>query len=174
MSTIGHVKKVFVTYGPNGVSRGSATVIFNKADCAAKASKELDGMLVDGKPIKIEVVLDASKAAAAVTAKALSARVSQPKNAPKPATATSKATTNGTSTSTRGGARAGAARGGRRGRAGRAKPKTADELDAEMADYFETENGAANAGGAAAAGDAVASGGPVQANNNAAMEDEIM
>ena len=60
---------------------------------------------------------------------------------PKPATA-AKATANGAGTrdNTRG-----RGRGGRRGRnAGRAKPKTADELDAEMTDYFDTN--AANGG----------------------------
>lgn len=42
----------------------------------------------------------------------------------------------------------GRARGARRGRTGgRGKPKTADELDAEMVDYFDA-NGANGAGGA--------------------------
>lgn len=66
---------------------------------------------------------------------------------PKPATA-DKPATNGAAT--RGGR---ATRGrGRRGRnAGRAKPKTADELDAEMVDYFDPSNtnGAGNATAAA-------------------------
>ncbi|KAI9679558.1 MAG: hypothetical protein M1817_005580 [Caeruleum heppii] len=172
-TTVGPVKKVLITYGPNGMSRGVATVIFHKADGASKASSQLNGMLVDGRSIKIEVVLDATKARAAVVpVKALSERVSQPKNAPKPATSGAKATTNGTAASVRGGR---PARGGRRGRAGRAKPKTADELDAEMADYFDGGNGPATA--AATGGEPVANGGPVQANNaggDAGMEDEIM
>lgn len=54
-----------------------------------------------------------------------------PKGNPKPATST-KTSIKGTTT--RDGGRG---RGARRGRnAGRAKPKTADELDAEMSDYF--------------------------------------
>ena len=64
---------------------------------------------------------------------------SQPKNQPKSAAA--KPVTNGTTA--RGGKPRG--RGARRGRnAGRPKAKTADELDAEMVDYFDVNaaNGA--------------------------------
>ena len=78
----------------------------------------------------------------------------QPKSA-KPKPVTQKATTNGT-TSTRGGIRGrGRGRGGRGGRnTNRPKPKTADELDAEMVDYFDTTatGAAAPAEGAAATG----------------------
>lgn len=71
---------------------------------------------------------------------------SQPKGQPRSATSV-KPATNGTTT--RGGRTRG--RGARRGRnAGRAKPKTADELDAEMVDYFD-ENGAEAADGAVTA-----------------------
>ncbi|KAL8867419.1 MAG: hypothetical protein Q9198_008520 [Flavoplaca austrocitrina] len=86
---------------------------------------------------------------------------------PKAATA-AKSTANGAGTrdSTRG-----RGRGGRRGRnAGRAKPKTADELDAEMTDYFDTN--AANAAGT----DGVATNGAVQPVANGADDlgmDEI-
>lgn len=70
----------------------------------------------------------------------------QPKNAKnQPKVATAKPATNGTTTGEgRGRGRA------RRGRnAGRAKPKTADELDAEMVDYFDKPaNGTAGADGA--------------------------
>lgn len=65
----------------------------------------------------------------------------QPKGQPKPATA-AKAATDGTVTR---GAERGRGRGGRRGRnAGRAKPKTAEELDAEMMDYFDASGAPAN------------------------------
>ena len=74
----------------------------------------------------------------------------QPKGQPKPATA-AKSATDGTSTR---GAGRGRGRGGRRGRnAGRSKPKTAEELDAEMMDYFDASgapiNGAAGIDAAA-------------------------
>lgn len=42
-----------MSYGPNGESRGVATIIFAKADGAAKAVKELDGIKVDNRPMKV-------------------------------------------------------------------------------------------------------------------------
>ncbi|KAI9787112.1 MAG: hypothetical protein M1839_003347 [Geoglossum umbratile] len=131
-NTVGPVKKVLITYGPNGVSRGIATVIFNRAVHANRALEELNGILVDGRPMKVEMVLDAARAPPPVPAKTLSERVAQPKGQPKPATVTKSS--GGVE-----GARGRAARGRGRGRgrnAGRPKPKTADELDAEMADYW--------------------------------------
>jgi len=168
--TIGPVKKVLLTYGPNGQSRGVSTIIFAKPGSAAEAAKALDGVKVDRRPMKIEVILSAKDAPPPVPAKSLSDRVSQPKPAakaqPKPATAT-KATAGKASTRGRGGRAA-------RGRnAGRGKPKTAEELDAEMQDYFDT--GAGNAG---VEGDVmVTNGGAVQAvpsGGDTGMEDEIM
>ncbi|KAL9032362.1 MAG: hypothetical protein Q9214_008000, partial [Letrouitia sp. 1 TL-2023] len=86
---------------------------------------------------QIEVVLDASKAVTQAPVKTLGDRIN-----PKQATA-AKPATNGART--RGG-RAARGRGGRRGRnAGRGKPKTADELDAEMVDYFDTTNATGDA-----------------------------
>ena len=42
-----------MVYGPNGQSRGIATVIFSKPTAAAKAVKELNGVKVDGRPMKV-------------------------------------------------------------------------------------------------------------------------
>ena len=42
-----------LTYNQNGTSRGIASIIFGKADTAAKAAKELNGLLVDGRPMKV-------------------------------------------------------------------------------------------------------------------------
>ena len=65
----------------------------------------------------------------------------QPKGQPKPATG-AKSATDGSATRTVG---RGRGRVGRRGRnAGRAKPKTAEELDAEMMDYFDASSAPAN------------------------------
>jgi THO complex subunit 4 len=69
-----------------------------------------------------------------------------------------------------GGATAKAAgRGGRKGRAGRPKPKTVEELDAEMSEYFDPNAvaPAVNTNGAAAPAAAPVTG-------DATMEDEIM
>ncbi|KAJ5587192.1 mRNA export protein mlo3 [Penicillium hispanicum] len=128
----GPVKKVMLTYNQNGSSRGIASIIFGKADTAAKAAKDLNGLLVDGRPMKIEVVFDASHAPPVAAPKPLTERVAQ-KSQPKPATAAKAAP------STR--SRGGRATRGRRGRnPGRGKPKTVEELDAEMVDYFANEN----------------------------------
>ena len=51
--TIGHVKKALLTYGPNGRSRGTATIIFRNGDAGQKAVKQLDGVKVDSKPMKV-------------------------------------------------------------------------------------------------------------------------
>jgi len=135
---------VVITYGPNGVSRGIATLTFRNALHANQALKAVDGILVDGRPVKVEMVLDAKRAPPLPPAKSLSERVVQPKPQPKPATASSKASLNFDSN------RARVGRGRGRGRArntGRPKPKTADELDAEMADYWGPagQSGADNA-----------------------------
>lgn len=50
---VGHVKKALLSYGPNGRSRGEATIIFSKPDSAAKAQKEYNGVGVDGKPMRV-------------------------------------------------------------------------------------------------------------------------
>lgn len=42
-----------LTYNQNGTSRGIASIIFAKADTAAKAAKELNGLLVDGRAMKV-------------------------------------------------------------------------------------------------------------------------
>ncbi|KAL4939698.1 hypothetical protein BDV06DRAFT_224755 [Aspergillus oleicola] len=139
----GPVKRVMLTYNQNGTSRGIASIVFSKPDTAAKAAKDLNGLLVDGRPMKIEVVVDASHAPAVPAPKPLGDRVAQGKSQPKPAT-NAKQPTRGT-------------RGRKRrtgGGAGRPKPKTAEELDAEMVDYFNTsnENGASGDANAAAGG----------------------
>ncbi|KAG7006468.1 pyridoxal reductase [Physcia stellaris] len=137
--SVGPVKRANITYGPNGVSRGIATIVFHKRDAANEALTKLNGVLVDKRPMKVEVVLDASRAPPPPPVKGLGDRITQSKAQPKSAAAT-KATTNGAST--RGGRARG--RGGRK--AGRPKRKTAEELDEEMVDYFDVNaatNGAA-------------------------------
>ncbi|KOS41274.1 hypothetical protein ACN38_g7858 [Penicillium nordicum] len=124
-----------LTYNQNGTSRGIASIQFVRADTAAKATKELNGLLVDGRPMKIEVVYDASRAPAIPAPKPLTERIAQ-KARPKSAT---KAKEDKTTPAEKGSRRGkGSAR--PRGRnAGRGKPKTIEELDAEMVDYFSTD-----------------------------------
>lgn len=71
--SIGTVKKVEISYGPGGVSRGIATIIFAQADAASKAFQDLNGILIDQRPIKVEVVV--SSADQIPTPKTLSQRI---------------------------------------------------------------------------------------------------
>jgi len=43
---------VEIRYNQNGSSRGIADISFFKAESASKAAKELNGMLVDKRPMK--------------------------------------------------------------------------------------------------------------------------
>ncbi|TPX17055.1 uncharacterized protein E0L32_012289 [Thyridium curvatum] len=160
--SVGHVKRVELSYGPGGVSRGIATVTFSHADGASKAFQELNGLLIDNRPVKVEVVV--ASADLIPQPKTLGQRISQPKAQPKSAASDKRA--NNTSKA------AGAAKGAkkpRRGRNSRPAKKTAEELDSEMADYFTGNT--ANATGDAAAPAAAA---PAAAGGDAPMEDEIM
>ncbi|KAK2751146.1 hypothetical protein FQN57_000221 [Myotisia sp. PD_48] len=155
----GPVKKVMLTYNQNGTSRGIASITFTRPETAAKAAKELNGLLIDKRPIKIEVVVDASRAPPIPAVKPLTERVAQPKSQPKPVSA----------------AKVGRKRGETRGRvkrgrnAGRPKPKTIEELDADMADYFEGSTTANAAPAAAANGAAVAA--PVAGGEDLGMDE---
>lgn len=181
-----------LTYGPNGVSRGIATIIFTKPGDANNAVTSLNGVLVDKRPMKVYRLANRRprnityifrlrwsltrrklrKLKAWTNALCMFCHIlptigltvssSQPKSA-KPKPATEKPATNAT-TATRGARTARGGRGGRRGRnAGRPKPKTMDELDAEMVDYFDgnaVPNGAAApAEGVPAANGTAAAGG---------------
>jgi THO complex subunit 4 len=46
---------VDIRYNQNGSSRGVADIIFVKPDAAAKAAKDLNGMLVDKRPMKASI-----------------------------------------------------------------------------------------------------------------------
>lgn len=118
--------------------------------------------------MQVEIILDAQSAPAPPPTKTLGDRVTKPKSEkaqPKPATATKD--TGKKAGRGRGRVRG---RGGRRGDNPRGKPKSAEELDQEMADYWE--------GGANGADTAMATNGgavqPAAANGDTGMEDEIM
>ncbi|RDW72141.1 hypothetical protein BP5796_08175 [Coleophoma crateriformis] len=163
IKAVGPIKRVEISYGPGGVSRGIATIWFARPEGATKAVSALNGLLVDGKPMKIEVVLDARRAANIPPPKGLSERIAAPKSQPKSAAVT-KADTAGSGT------RGGKAR-SRRGGAKGARPakKTAEELDSEMADYFD--NGGAAAGTETAA---TTNGAAQPVANGDAMDEEIL
>ncbi|KAI0517383.1 hypothetical protein F5B22DRAFT_121869 [Xylaria bambusicola] len=156
-TSVGPIKRVELSYGPGGVSRGIATVTFHKPDGASKAFSQLNGILVDNRPMKIEIVVTGDKAASIIPApKTLTERVTQPKAQPKSAANDKKKDA--------GKAAGPGARGRKRrpARSSRPAKKTAEELDSEMADYFNSGDQNENANGAVA-----------NANGDAAMDDEI-
>nr|POE72385.1 mrna export protein mlo3 [Quercus suber] len=173
--------KVLLSYGPNGRSRGEATVTFNTATGAAEAQKQYHGVKVDNRAMKIEIV-----GGTVAAAKPLQERIAKPKSAAKDATkgstkgATAKA--NGKAATANNAAAAttttetgkGRATKKKSGRAGRAKAKTAEELDAEMQDYF----GGGEANGVAATTVVTTNGAQPAAavvnGGDTGMEDEVL
>lgn len=168
VKSVGPIQKVLLQYGPNGQSRGIATIIFTKAGSASEAATKLDGLKVDGHPMKIEVIINAKDAPPPAPVKSLTDRISGPKPVakpqPKPATATKKAA------ATKAGVKK-----PRKGRnPARGKPKTAEELDAEMQDYFNDNTATTGQDGDTAM---VTNGGavqPVANGGDTGMEDEIL
>ncbi|RVX74297.1 hypothetical protein B0A52_02129 [Exophiala mesophila] len=137
--SVGFVKRVSLQYNQSGQSRGIADILFGKADSAAKAAKELNGML-------IEVVVDASSVPQPAAPKPLAERVAaNPKAQPKSAVNVKKATAKDGAK----GKGAGKDAKPKRGRNARPK-KTAEELDAEMTDYWGGNNPSATGAAPAA------------------------
>lgn len=53
MKTIGPIKRVELSYGPGGASRGIANITFPRAELAAKAVEHCNGIKIDHRPIKV-------------------------------------------------------------------------------------------------------------------------
>ncbi|KAK0635140.1 hypothetical protein B0T17DRAFT_515445 [Bombardia bombarda] len=161
--SVGQVKRVELSYAQGGVSRGIAHVTFHHADGASKAFSTLNGLLIDNRPVKVEVVV--ASADLIPQPKTLGQRISQPKAQPKSA-ATVKhgaGAAKGAVAAAKGGVKKAAA--SRRGRSSRPAKKTAEELDSEMADYFDAAATNENANGGVPA---------ATTNGDAPMEDEIL
>ncbi|KPM39340.1 hypothetical protein AK830_g7238 [Neonectria ditissima] len=167
VQSVGAIKRVELSYGPNSQSRGIANVIFHRADGASRAFQKLNGLLVDGRPIKIEIVVGAAQADKVIPAvKTLAERTSQPKAQPKSAAANKHNTK-----VTKGGPAQGGPAKKKSGRSARPAKKTAEELDSEMADYFDA-SAAAAAGTTTGENANVAAPAPATAGD--ATMDEIM
>ncbi|RKF79100.1 mRNA export protein mlo3 [Golovinomyces cichoracearum] len=158
MKQVGPIKRVEISYGPGGVSRGVANITFARAESAIKAVDECNNVSIDGKPIKIELILDATRAKAIPPPKGLSERVTH-KPRPKPATNPRPAAVS----ASRGGK---ASRGGHTNRNARPVKKTAEELDSEMIDYWQN--------GSTAAENTAGNSGAPATNGDANMDDEIL
>ncbi|KAJ3412177.1 ATP binding domain 4 [Chytridiales sp. JEL 0842] len=122
MSGIGPVKSVAVNYDSTGRSLGTATVIFRNGADGSRAVTEFNSRTLDGRPMRIElIVTPGAVSAAQPVSSRLGAAPSNSRAAP------------------RGGRRGGRGR-GRGGRSGSPrKPKTAEELDAEMDAYMKIQ-----------------------------------
>jgi THO complex subunit 4 len=53
VQSVGPIKRVELSYGPNSQSRGIANVSFRDSEGASRAYQKLNGLLVDGRPIKV-------------------------------------------------------------------------------------------------------------------------
>ncbi|APA15514.1 hypothetical protein sscle_15g102840 [Sclerotinia sclerotiorum 1980 UF-70] len=162
-----HTKSVQLVYGPNGASRGEANITFHRPGDAAAAVSKLNGVKVDNRSLRVQLLVDAQAAAAfeEKAAKRLMDRISStPK--PQPKSAVPNKANGKDQGSKRGGKR------GSRGSIARPAKKTAEELDLEMADYWES----GNAAGGETGGDNQAANSTVQpaANGDANMDDEIL
>ncbi|KAI9366008.1 hypothetical protein DFJ73DRAFT_806650 [Zopfochytrium polystomum] len=114
---IGPIKSAVLNFDASGRSKGTGTVIFRRNGDASKAVETYHNRTLDGKPMKLELV---------VSAQAVTALASAASTAP-----TSGAGGRG---SGRGG-RGGRGRGRREGR----KTMTVDELDAQMDSYMKDD-----------------------------------
>ncbi|KAG9030501.1 hypothetical protein FRB95_003896 [Tulasnella sp. JGI-2019a] len=130
-ATVGAVRECQINYARDGRSKGSATVTFVRAGDATKAYNQYNNRLIDGKrPLKIEVVVDLAHPIAPTLAQ----RVSGPSDTRGSGSRPPRRDDRGEGGGRGGGGRG---RGGRSGRGGNNErpKKTAEDLDAEMADY---------------------------------------
>lgn len=166
---VGKPKKVLLQYGQNGRSLGMAQIVFSKHEQAVKATAALNGVKIDNRPVRVEMLVSAANIPPAAAQPSLADRVTQPKkDKPKPATAAKAAPASAKNARGRGGRAEGRGRGGRAGRE-RTKKKTVEELDAEMADYFPAGEGNTDAMAAGPADAAQAT-----AGGDTAMDDEML
>ncbi|KAG0324197.1 hypothetical protein BGZ99_002077 [Dissophora globulifera] len=125
-SRVGPLKKCTLVYDQKGKSTGTAVIHFTRVGDAASAYNKFNGVPLDGRPMKIEIVV------APATAQAVFA----PAQAPRAPSTNQGQRQQGPSRGARGGR--GRGRGGR-SQGERKETKTADQLDAEMTDYMQVD-----------------------------------
>eukprot|EP00051_Salpingoeca_urceolata_P025327 m.451737 g.451737 ORF g.451737 m.451737 type:complete len:196 (-) comp20325_c1_seq1:254-841(-) len=143
-SKFGKLKEAFIHFDRSGRSLGSATVNFTSRSAAVAAMKEYNGVLLDGKPMKIELVsADMGDAAAAPTRARVTGAVYHQFEPAAAVPTRQRSTGRGGRGSGRGravgrssgGRRRGGSRGGRGGSSRSSAPVTAADLDADLDSY---------------------------------------
>ncbi|KAG8662523.1 THO complex subunit 4D isoform X2 [Manihot esculenta] len=144
-SEIGGLKRYAVHYDKNGRPSGSAEVVYTRRSDAFAAFKKYNNVLLDGKPMKIEIMGTSAEMpfSARVNVTGINGRrkrtvVMTP--GPGRTRGTAPPTNHGSSQNRRGALRSGRGRGRGSGRGrgrGRKQPflKSADELDKELENY---------------------------------------
>ncbi|KAF9430551.1 hypothetical protein BGZ94_006201 [Podila epigama] len=135
-SRVGPLKKCTLMYDQHGKSTGTAVVHFSKVGDAAIAYQKFNTVPLDGRPMKIEIVL-APTTAQAVLPQAKATRAANNNNN----NSNNSNNNNNQNNRTRGNnARGGRGRGrGARNGTRKEAPKTAEQLDAEMNDYMQVD-----------------------------------
>ncbi|CAJ0838431.1 5694_t:CDS:2 [Entrophospora sp. SA101] len=135
---IGPVRQVNLNFDQNGRSKGTASVVFQKSTDAVKSVEKLRNVTLDGREIKIEIVVAPNSP---ITQRI--GGLNENRTSSSPSTRGINGSARGTRGATRGGSRGGRGIGGRGGarRPDNRPKKTQDELDAEMSEYMQIDEG---------------------------------
>nr|CAG8594354.1 12297_t:CDS:2 [Entrophospora candida] len=135
---IGPVRQVNLNFDQNGRSKGTASVVFQKSTDAVKSVEKLRNVTLDGREIKIEIVVAPNSP---ITQRI--GGLNENRTSSSPSTRGINGSVRGTRGATRGGSRGGRGIGGRGGarRSDNRPKKTQDELDAEMSEYMQIDEG---------------------------------
>merc|ERR1712110_1263719 len=161
-SKIGKVKKAVVMYNAKGKSRGVALVTFANAASATKAVKEYHQAEVDGRPMYVKAVSYNTRPSTPKKKNTTKKKTTKKKGpAKKKKTTKKKSGKKGGRGRGRGRGRGGKGKKGSKKKRSKKKPKTVEELDQEMEDYYNKGTAAAApAAPAAPAVDPIAAGQP--------------
>ncbi|OLY81778.1 THO complex subunit 4A [Smittium mucronatum] len=134
---IGSVRKATLNFDSRGKSKGNGEVWFNKLSDSYRAVEKYNGVTLDGRPMKIEVVVSSA------------APVQMQIPVPVPMPMMMSNMNNRGNRSNRGGNRR-RGRGGRQGNSEKRTPASKEELDAEMDSYMQIDDNAPSSAGATA------------------------